>query len=93
MEFEIKGKKVVLYDDPPAEAAWNVMSEVAALGTGQALPYALAVKQAQLFVESWEFEGDPRDAANYSQLGFFGLVDLAQTISGLITDRMNVSKN
>ena len=85
METTVSGKKVVLRTKYPSSENRDLFKVFRAMSIddlGTVPPVALRM------VESWEFEGDPADAASYDALDAFDLLGLQRAISDFWTDRL-----
>lgn len=63
--FSIAGKKVTLRSRLPAREGGTIYKHLSAGDMTDMLTFAPFLG---LLIESWEFEGDPRDAASYAEL-------------------------
>jgi len=81
---EINGKAVVLADRLPARQWWTLYPKVLEIKAGDKLLDKLgwdtSVEMCRSLVTSWEFEGDPKDAAAYEGLDFVDMVALVTEV-------------
>lgn len=90
---EIGGKGVVFRDSMPAAVWWPLFPKITAVKAGQPLLKELdwdtAVQLCQACIESWEFEGDPADAAAYGALEFSDMAQLVAEAYGHVVELSN----
>jgi len=92
MEIKVNGKAVVLRTRLPGRQTWEMVRNAAS--EGATMPeYDDAVKQLTIFVESWEFEGDPGDPAAYEALDYFELMDIYMAAQDAFQKNLSGLKN
>jgi len=77
---EINGKSVVFADRLPARQWWALWQKITEIKSGdkllERLDWDTCVQLCQSVIVSWEFDGDPGDAASYEALHFPAMVEL-----------------
>lgn len=78
MEIDVRGKKVVLRDRIPAREGWPLRDLVLRGAQGERLSFDEEAQALSYMVESWEFDGDPREAESYAGLDLAEFLTLAR---------------
>jgi len=86
-EKEINGKQVTFKRHLSAREAWSI-TKSANRAPDTTPTFDETVEQMRIFIESWEFEGDPADPKSYDGLDFFDFVQLSQAIAEYMQERM-----
>ena len=93
MEVTVNGKKVTLRDRLPAKQSWPLMGALQNMSNGK-LEYDDAVMLLKTAIESWEFAGDPTDAASYETLDLFSeMMPLANEVGQGMLAKLSQAKN
>lgn len=96
MELIINDKKVVLRDRLPARQGWDVIVNKASVlqKAWNEIDFDDLAALLAVAVESWEFEGDPSDAASYANLDLLSeFVPLVSNLGEWLNARFSASKN
>lgn len=91
MKEIVRGKEVVFRDFIPAKGMWDLTRKVA--GIEGIPPWGVMVEQMQLFVESWEFEGDPSDPKTYEAMNYFDLMAVYNRVNEIFAQKLDALKN
>lgn len=71
---EINGKRVEFKQRFPARENWDLPRVISSLGSqaqGGAIDFEASVPVLQRMIDSWDFDGDPKDAESYGELDLF----------------------
>ena len=68
MEIEINGKQVVLREKMPAKECYDLLAIVRKAAATGDIGYDEQVQVFTTIIESWEFDGDPKDPEAYAGL-------------------------
>lgn len=96
MDLTINGKKVVLRDRLPARLGWDVIVTKSGVlqKSWNEIDFEDLAALLSVAVESWEFEGDPGDAASYASLDLLSeFVPLVSSLGEWLNARFGASKN
>lgn len=85
-EVTIAGKRVTFRERVPLKLGAR-LPKLAGEIDGE--DFSTVVPVLQMLIESWEFEGDPADAASYDELDLFGeMIPLSNAMGTELTRRM-----
>ncbi len=94
MEVEINDKKVVLREKLPAKECYDLLAIIRKAADTSDISYDDQVKVFTTVVESWEFDGDPKDPGAYAELDLLTeFVALDSAVGEHLRDRWLGSKN
>jgi hypothetical protein len=82
MEKIVNGKKVQIRTKLPAKESWPLMGVMEQFGKGLAnLTFEAVASLCAAGIESWEYEGNPREIASYESLDLFSeMMPLANAV-------------
>ena len=94
METTVNGKNVVLRERLPAKECYDLLAIVRKAATTGDIGYDEQVKVFTVIVESWEFEGDPKDPEADADLDLLTeFVALDNVVGEYLRERWLGSKN
>ncbi len=92
MDIDVRGTRVVLRDRLLARDAWPLRNLMARATQGETLSFEEEAGALALLVESWEFDGDPKDVESYAALDLVDFMVL-ETSAGKYLRDMFTAKN
>jgi len=96
VDIQINGKRVTLRDKIPARLGWDIVITRANIlqKAWHEIDFRDLASLLSVAVESWEFEGDPKDAASYDNLDLLTeFVPLTNQLGQWLNDRFGAPKN